>query len=181
MKHFLALALLLIVFLAPAQSKGTKANAAAPVKVAYVNVEQVIAQLPESKQLDQKLKETQEKLRNDLMSKQQDFDKLYKFYQERGQTLVDSTRQKVENQLQAIDADIQQFNADAQNTFDNTRKLYLTPVYLKLGRIIQQVATENGYSMVIPTAINGNPFILHADQQLNVSDLVLKKYLEQAK
>jgi outer membrane protein len=145
-------------------------------KVGYVDVENVISQLPEYKQLETRLGETRKKFSDDLFSRQQNFEKLYTAYMQNGKSMPDSSRVKAENQLQQLDAEMQQFRQDAQNTFENTKKLFLGPVYLKLGGVIRDVALENGYSMILPYRVGQSELLLHSDPKLDVSDLVVKKF-----
>lgn len=145
-------------------------------RVGYVDVENVIAQLPEYKQLETKLQETRKKFSDDLFSRQQNFEKLYTDYVQNAKSMPDSSRLKAENQLQQLDAEMQQFRQDAQNTFENTKKLFLGPVYLKLGGVIRDVAIENGYSMILPYRVGEGELLLHSDPKLDVSDLVVKKF-----
>lgn len=145
-------------------------------KVGYVDVDKVVAQLPEYKQLEVKLQEMQKKFRDDLFTRQQNFERLYNEYVQNAKSMPDSSRVKAENELQQLDGEIAQFNQDAQNTFENTKKLFLGPVYLKLGGVIREVAIENGYMMILPYTVGQGEFLLHSDPSRNVSDLVVKKY-----
>jgi outer membrane protein len=176
--------LLFVVFLTAfgvqAQTKPTTQTPASPQaqtgKVGYVDVENVISQLPEYKKLELKLEETRKKFSDDLFARQQNFEKLYTTYMQNGKSMPDSSRVKAENQLQQLDAEMQQFRQDAQNTFENTKKLFLGPVYLKLGGVIRDVAVENGYSMILPYRVGQSELLLHSLPQNDVSDLVVKKF-----
>jgi outer membrane protein len=169
-----------VAFSAQSQSKSAvKAPAKLPAqtgKVGYVDVDNVIAQLPEYKKLELKLQETRKKFSDDMFARQQNFERLYSDYTQNAKSMPDSSRVKAENQLQQMDAEMQQFRQDAQNTFENTKKLFLTPVYLKLGGVIHDVAIENGYSMILPYRVGQSELLLHSEPKNDVSDLVLKKF-----
>lgn len=145
-------------------------------KIGYLDIENVIVQLPEYKQLEIKLEETRKRLGGELETKRQAFENLYTDYMRNARTMADTSRTKVEGQLQQMDAEIRQFEQSAQNTLVNTRKLILGPVYLKLGGVIRDVAIENGYSMILPYRIGDGEFILRSDTTLDVSNLVVKKF-----
>jgi outer membrane protein len=51
----------------------------------------------------------------------------------------------------------------------------LGPVQEKVGKAIEDVAKENGYSLVLNNQIQGLDVILYGDEKIDVSDLVLKK------
>lgn len=167
-------------FSVQAQTKPVTPTPASPPaqtgKVGYVDVENVISQLPEYKQLEVKLQETRKKFSDDLFARQQNFENLYTAYMQNGKSMSDSSRVKAENQLQQMDAEMQQFRQDAQNTFENTKKLFLGPVYLKLGGVIRDVAIENGYTIILPYRVGQSELLLHSDPKNDVSDLVIKKF-----
>jgi outer membrane protein len=145
-------------------------------KIGYVDVESVISQLPEYKQLETKLTETRKKLSDDMFTRQQNFQQAYSNYTQNARDMADTTRTRMEGQLQQMDADMQQFRADAENTLTNTRKLFLGPVYLKLGGVIHDVAVENGFSMILPYRVGNGELLLHTDPALDVTSLVVKKF-----
>jgi outer membrane protein len=51
----------------------------------------------------------------------------------------------------------------------------MEPVYKKVGKAIEDVAKENGYTFVLNQQIGGLDVILYGDEKNDVSDLVLKK------
>lgn len=168
----------IVVFFASfnAQAQTASKQPTANGKVGYVDVENLILQLPEYKQMEAKLQETQKKLSDELVAKREAFQNMYVNYMQNAKTMADSSKVKVEGQLQQMDADLQQFQRDAENTFVNTRKLFLGPVYLKLGGVIREVAIENGFSMILPYRVGSGELLLHSDTKLDVSELVLKKF-----
>lgn len=143
--------------------------------VAFADVEYILAMLPETKQLEEELKSTQTKLQGDFETRQKQFQKMYQDYAANMKTMADTARAGAEQELRALNAEIQQFPQDAQATLENTRKLRMAPVYLKVGRAIDAVATEHGYSIIIPIRISGLELILYGDEGRNVSKLVLQK------
>lgn len=51
----------------------------------------------------------------------------------------------------------------------------MDPVQAKVGKTIEDVAKENGFSLILNLQISGLDVILYGDDKLDVSDLVLKK------
>ena len=51
----------------------------------------------------------------------------------------------------------------------------MEPVFGKISKAIEDVAKENGFSLVLNQQIQGLDVILFGDEKLDVSDLVLKK------
>lgn len=145
-------------------------------KIGYIDLDNVILQLPEYKQMEVKLQQTQKKLSDEMLAKREALETLYTDYMQNGQSMPDSSKVKTEAQLQQMDAELQQFQRDAENTFVNTKKLFLGPVYLKLGGVIRDVAIENGFSMILSHRVGSGKLLLHSDAKLDVSELVVKKF-----
>lgn len=148
-------------------------------RIAYVDTEYVMSQMPEVKQMEEKLRETQTRLQNDFKTKQETFQKRYQDFTQNGAAVADSIRERNVRELQEMQAELQNFQSEAQNTIENTRKLYMAPLYLKVGNGIREVATKQGYAMVIPMDIGSYNFVLHADPKLNISELVVEFLLAQ--
>ena len=52
----------------------------------------------------------------------------------------------------------------------------MEPVYTKVGKAIEEVAKENGYSFILsPQIPAGGDILLYSDDKYNISTLVLKK------
>lgn len=144
-------------------------------QIVYADTEYIIARMPAMKELQDKVMETQTKLQGEYNEKTQQLQKMYADYTAALSTMADSTRQKTETALQQLNAELQQFPQDARVTIENTRKLYMAPVYLQVGKAIDQVARENGFSAILPLKIGDFALLVYADKKMDVSDLVLQK------
>jgi outer membrane protein len=52
----------------------------------------------------------------------------------------------------------------------------VNPVFIKVGKAIEEVALENGYAYIInPQMVGGGDVLLFTDEKYNISNLVLKK------
>jgi outer membrane protein len=147
-----------------------------PFKVAYADIEYILARIPDMQELNEKLKSTQTQLQGDYEAKQAQFQKQYQNYAESMKTMTDTVRANAERELQLLNNEIQQFPQEAKNTLDNTRRLWMAPMYLKIGNAIESVAVENGYSIIIPSKVNGIELLLYSDVSRDVSKLVLAKF-----
>lgn len=147
-----------------------------PFKVAYADIEYIIARIPDTEELNERLKSTQATLQSDYEAKRAQFQKQYEDYSANASTMSDTARVKAESELQSLNREIQEFPQHAKTTLDNTRRLWMAPIYLKIGNAIEAVATENGYSMILPSVISGVELLLYSDASRNVSDLVLAKF-----
>jgi outer membrane protein len=169
MKNLFYLLVILAIFQTPLMAQET------PVTIGFVDTDNVLIQLPDTKQLEEQLKSTQAKLQGDYTARQQAFQKRYADVAARINTMHDTARANAQVKLQQMSAELQQFEQDAQKTLENTRKLYMAPIYLKVGKAIDEVAAENGFTMILPKTIGGMKFLFYADEKRNITTLVLQK------
>jgi outer membrane protein len=147
----------------------------ASTKIGFADVDYIFSQMPEAKQIDTELKSTQAQLKNQIDSKTQEFQKKLADYQANLNTMLDAVRQNTERELTQLQENLQKLQQDAQVTIQNKQAQLMEPVYKKVGKAIEDVATENGYSFILNQQIGGLDVILYGDEKNDVSDLVLKK------
>jgi outer membrane protein len=147
----------------------------ASTKIGFADVDYIITQLPEAKQIDTELKSTQAQLKNQIDSKSQEFQKKLADYQANLSTMLDAVRANTERELTQLQENLQKLQQDAQSTIQNKQTQLLDPVYKKVGKAIEEVAKENAFTFVLNQQIQGLDVILYGDEKMDVSDLVLKK------
>ena len=168
------------LFLLVAITAGYFTHAQSPVasdnRVGYADMEYIISQLPDVKQIETDLKSTQTQLRNQIQAKSQQVQKQYTDFNENMQTMVDTMRINRQRDLEKAMADLEQMQQDAEVTLQNKQKLYMAPVYLKVNRAIADVAKENGYAIILTEKVSTYKLLLVHPTQLDVSNLVLQKF-----
>jgi outer membrane protein len=153
------------------------ASAQAQMKVGYTNVDYVLSQLPDSKQIEADLKTYRSQLENSLKAKYQDFEAKAKDYQANGEKMSEVIRKDKEKELQNLQASIQEFEKNSEESLQKKQQTLLQPVLEKIQKAIKEVARDNGYTYVFNSdaGYGTTPILLHAPEEDNVSDLVLKK------
>lgn len=144
-------------------------------KIGYADVDYIFSQMPEAKQIDTELKSTQAMLKNQIDSKAQEFQKKYTDYQNNLNTMLDAVRQNTERELQQMQANLEKLQQDAQTTIQNKQTQLMEPVYKKVGKAIEDVAKENGFTFILNQQIGGLDVILYGDEKMEISEMVLKK------
>src|SRR5688500_11318011 len=144
-------------------------------KIGFADVDYIFSQMPEAKQIDTELKSTQTQLKTQIDSKTQEFQKKLADYQANLNTMLDAVRQNTERELTMLQENLQKLQQDAQTTIQNKQAQLMEPVYKKVGKAIEDVAKENGYTFILNQQIGGLDVILYGDENSDVSDLVLKK------
>jgi len=150
-------------------------NAQAPVKIGYADPDYILGQLPEAKQIDSELKSLQTQLKNQIDGKVAEFQKKLKDYQDNLNTMLAPVRENTERELQQLQQNLEKLQQDAQTSLQAKQSQLMQPVYQKIGKGIEDVAKENGYTLVLSNQVSGLDIVLYGDEKIDVSDLVLKK------
>nr|WP_317191237.1 OmpH family outer membrane protein [Hymenobacter sp. BT523] len=153
----------------------TSAQAQAPLKIGYTDVQYVLSQMPESKQIESQLKTYNDQLAAQLKSKTTEFETKVKDYQQKSGTMTDIVKADTEKSLQNLQQSIQEFQQSAQQSLQQKQQTLLKPALDKLQKNIDDVANENGFTYVFNSDGGGSPLLLHAPKEGDISDLVLKK------
>jgi len=153
----------------------TSAQAQAPLKIGYTDVQYVLSQMPESKQIESDLKAYNSQLENQLKSKTSELETKYKAYQAGEATMTDVVKADKQKELQGMQQSIQEFQQSAQQSLQQKQSTLLKPALDKLQKNIDLVADENGFTYVFNSDGGGSPLLLHAPKDGDISDMVLKK------
>ncbi|WP_240773280.1 OmpH family outer membrane protein [Pontibacter sp. SGAir0037] len=159
----LVVAFLLISFASFAQNDGQP-------KFGYTNVEYILMQLPESRQIESELKTTSTQLENQLKAKYQEYDTKLKAYESTAATMDKVVREDKEKELMNMNNSIQEFQRNAQVSLQQKEKSLVDPVINKIDQAIKDVAKENGYTYVL-----SNQALLAGPEDGDISPLVLRK------
>lgn len=149
-----------------------------PLKIGYADVEYIFAQMPDSKTIENQLQTLSTQLRKQYDAKYTEFQTKLKTYQDNvnSPNIPDAVKQNSARELEQLQANLQKLQEDSQSELEKRRAALLGPVQEKVGKTIEDVAKENGYSLILSSQISMQAdIILYGDEKLDVSDLVLKK------
>ncbi|OON70616.1 OmpH family outer membrane protein [Hymenobacter sp. CRA2] len=151
--------------------------AAGPLKIGYTNVDYVITQMPESKQIESQLKDYSTQLKNQLDAKVANYRKMGEDYSKNAQGWSEVIRADKEKELTNLQQSIQEFQQNAEQSVQQRQQTLLKPVYDKLQKTIDAVAEKNGYTYVFNSdaGFGTTPILLHGPKDGDISDLVLKE------
>ena len=167
-KWIFILAFLVAAVSAKAQDTG--------VKIGYTNVEYILSNLPEAKQIEAELKDYEKQLSTQLESKAADFQAKAEDFQRNAGNMIPEVRADKERELQNLQQSIQKFQQDAQTSLQRKQGELLQPAFDKIQKAIDEVAKANGYSHIFNS---GQPevglnILLYGRDEDNISDLVLR-------
>jgi outer membrane protein len=170
-KIFVATALLFVT-----AHISTQAQTAAP-KIGYTNVDYVLSIMPESKQIESDLKTYSTQLETQLQTKVKEFETKGETYQKGAATMTDVIRKDKEKELMNLRSSIEEFQRNAEISLQKKQQALLEPAYKKMQKAIDDVAKSNGYTYVFNSDAGAGTaaILLHAPEDGNISDLVLKQ------
>lgn len=144
-------------------------------KVGFADVDYIFGQMPDAKRIDAELKSLQTQLKTQIETKSQEFTKKLQDYNANAATMIDAVRSNTERELQMLQQNLEKLQQDAQTSLQAKQNQLMEPVYKSVGKAIEEVAKENGYTFILNQQIGGLDVILYGDEKMDVSDLVLKK------
>ena len=151
-------------------------TAPAAQKIGYADWNYIFSQLPEFKQIENEMKTHGTQLENQLKAKYQEYEQKMRAYEAMPATTSDIIKADKQREIQALGENIQKFQTDAQASIQKKQLDLMQPVYTKVGKAIEDVAKEQGYSFIInPQLMGGDDVLLYSDEKYDISDSVLKK------
>lgn len=167
---------LLFLFAFGLVSTITRAQDPTPQKIGFANVDYIFGEMPESKQIETDLQSVQNQLKKEIDAKAAEFRKKLEDYNANINTMLPAVRSNTERELQQLQQNLQKLQEDAQTTIQQKQEDLMAPVYNKVGKAIEDVAKENGFSLILTGQVGGGiDVVLYGDEKLDISNLVLKK------
>ncbi len=160
----------------------------AQVKVAYVDSDVIIKQLPEAQEVQKQLEDLQKLYvdtittkETDLKSKAETFKTKYEDAQKQAEagTLSQEQLKELETELGAMQVEIQreeqelyEYKQEVQQRLLSTQAELFKPVKEKIIKVIEQVAKELKYNFVLDKA---GETLLYGDKEMDLTFKVLDK------
>lgn len=144
-------------------------------KTAYADVDYILSQLPEFKNIQSELQTYRSQLQKQYEAKVQEYQQKVQTYQQEEATMVDAIKADRQRDIRQMEQNIRQFEMDMQESFSKKQQTLLNPVYEKIGNAIETVAKEEGYTFVLTTRANGMDVLLYGEEQYDLSDTILRK------
>ncbi|MFM8912404.1 MAG: OmpH family outer membrane protein [Flammeovirgaceae bacterium] len=146
-------------------------------KIGFADWERIFEQMPQFKQIESELRTHNQQLENQMKAKQQDYQAKVKAYQDLPVGTPEPIKADKVREIQTLEESFQKFQQEAQASLQKKQGDLMAPIMEKIGKAIEEVAKENGYTFIINPQLSGNiDILLYADEQFDISGLVLKKF-----
>ncbi len=146
-------------------------------KIGFINADYILSQMPEAKQVEEDLKNTQKQYETLYQGKVKDFQDKLAVFEKLPASTADIIKQDREKELQNLQTSIQEFQQNSQSSLQKKQAQLLQPLLKKIEENMHAVANENAYTYVFnyDAGMGTAPILLHYPAEASISDLVLKK------
>src|SRR6185295_1716150 len=144
-------------------------------KVAHVDVDYVLKNIPEYNEAQKQLDEIAAAWQKEIDAKYAEIDKLYKQYQAEQVLLTEDMKQQRQKEIQDKEKaakDLQKQHFGYQGDLFQKRQELIQPIQDKVYDAIQKIATTKSYDFVLDKS--SGSVVLYANTKMNISDQVLQ-------
>lgn len=150
----------------------TSVSAFGQVNIGYMNAQEVLNQMPERSEVEQKLNDFIEQKRQELQERTAAYQDSVATLQQQG-----DLSEAEKKQLAQMEASLQKFQQGLQQQIQQRRSQLMEPLYEKMDQAVATVAENNNLDFVINEATNtGENVIYYSEsQELNITEEVLQQ------
>lgn len=141
----------------------------APQRFVYVNVEYILAAMPEAKQVDSDLQAYEKQLKTRLEAKIKEFQTKGSDLEQNYTKLTDLERADKQEELQTMQESIIKFQQEAELAMQKKQQDLLKPLYQKIQASIDKIGKAQGYGYIFKAEA-----LLYARPSDDISAAVLK-------
>jgi outer membrane protein len=143
-------------------------------KVVTVDFERAVVESVEGKKASEKFNATLQAKQADLEKRQKDIDDSTKKLQNGARTLTDAAKAEIQKDVDRKNTDLQRVNEDTQKELQTLRDELLRPIAEKATALMNAMATEQGYTMVVDIS-NPQSNIVFSNPKSDVTGELIKR------
>ncbi len=150
----------------------TSVSLNAQTKVGTIDAEFILAQMPETKTVEEDIKAYNLKLQEELQNTIKKYEELVAAYQTDNATLTEEDKAAKESEIISVENDIKNFRQKATVLMQVRRNELTQPLYMKIDAAMKTIIEKEKYTQIFNTSING---MAYADEKFDITDAVLAK------
>ncbi len=159
------------VLLAIALTLGLAGSATAQQKVGHINVDELLAIMPETQSAQAEIEKYAGQLEGDAQAMQQEYITKMQNAQANMDTWTQLRLQKEQEELQGMEQRIMAFNQSAQQELQRKQMDLMLPIIEKAQNAVNKVAEENGFAYILD-ASPSKAIVIYLDGGEDVMALV---------
>src|SRR5580658_4098203 len=154
------------------RAQGAAAAAAAPSKIAVINVRNAIIATAEGKQAQAQLQSQFAPKQNELQNMQKQIEDLQRRMTEGARTLSDDEKTKMQREGELLSRRLQRGNDDLNEELNAAQGELVDGIGRKMLEVLDRYSRENGYTVVLDTSAQGSPVVYGSSQSDITQDIV---------
>ncbi len=143
-----------------------------PIKITYVDIEEVIKEYEGSKEAEKEMKAESEKMAAELDQLAMSFQQKVQVYQSNSKNLSDNARREQEQVLRQEEQMIQQSQQMAQQQIQSKGQEMMKKINEEIETFLSEYAKTNSYSYILGTS-NQTKSVYYGDASLNITEAVI--------
>ncbi len=159
--HLVIIALLLTL---------TTTLGAQELKFAHIDIQKLVATLPDKVKADKALQDEANKLQSQLKIMSEELDKKYSEYMSQKDSLPDLVKSIKEKEIQDQNQRNQNYNQLAQQSLGQKEQELLKPIIEKVQKAIDEVGAENGFIYIFD--VSSKVILFYSDKSVDAEPLV---------
>ncbi len=150
------------------------------LEIGYVNPQAIMSKMPEFKAVQQRLQNFIDRKRQELATKQQDFQQQLTEYQQKEAVISEAAKKKEEERLGKLNTELQQLQTQMQQEVQQKQQELVSPLLDQIDSAVNTVAERMGLTYVLNTTTSTNDVIIlyasaEAQQKYNITDQVMQE------
>lgn len=152
-------------------------TAVAQINIGYMNIQEVLSQLPERQQIESQLNDLISEKQQELEQKAADFQSAVAGYQQNQESMSEQQRQAREEELTEMEAALSEYQQSIQAEIQQRRAELLQPIYDRMDKAIAAIAEERDLDFVLNESTNTGDNIIYysSQQQLDITSIVIDR------
>src|SRR3984957_13529209 len=169
------LAALAIFCLAPARGLRAQGAAAAPTKIAVINIRNAIVATAEGKQAQAQLQSQFAPKQTELQNLQKQIEDLQRRMTEGARTLSDDEKAKMQREGEMLSRRLQRGNDDLNEELTAAQGEIVDGIGRKMLEVLDRSSRENGFTAVLDTSAQGSP-VVYGSSPSDITQEIVKLY-----
>src|ERR1019366_388740 len=170
-----ALAILCLAPVPGIRAQGAASAAAAPTKIAVINIRNAIVATAEGKLAQAQLQSQFAPKQNELQSTQKQIEDLQRRMNEGARTLSDDEKGKLQRQGELLTRRLQRGNDDLNEELNAAQSEIVDGIGRKMLEVLDRYSRENGYTVVLDTSAQGSP-VVYGSSQSDITQEIVRLY-----
>src|ERR1700722_13348869 len=169
------LAALAIFCLAPARGLRAQGAAAAPTKIAVINIRNAIVATAEGKQAQAQLQSQFAPKQTELQNLQKQIEDLQRRMTEGARTLSDDEKAKMQREGEMLSRRLQRGNDDLNEELTAAQGEIVDGIGRKMLEVLDRSSRENGFTAVLDTSAQGSP-VVYGSSNSDITQEIVRLY-----